>query len=428
MTGARELVLKGLYRIEKDGAYSNKVLTDILRTPGLSEQDRAFANALLMGVVGSKLKLDYIIQLFSRIKLKKLSLWVLLILRMGVYQLTEMEHIPDRAACSESMHLAEKYAHKAARGYINGVLRSIAREKGQIVYPEEISERFSVLYSCPLWLTRKLLDQYGEEGCKKILCDSHIPHPVTLRVNRLKTTPKRLIGLLLEEGVTTREIGENCLKAESALDIRRSPAYAQGLYTLQNTSSMEAVRILNPQPGETILDICAAPGGKTGQIAEIMDNRGRVLAFDLHPHKIQLIEKTMQRLGVSCVEASIWDARHLMPQWQGKADRVLADVPCSGIGVMHKKPDIKWKRQESDIPELCTVQADILDTACRYVKPGGVLEYATCTILKEENEEQVAAFLNRNKTFRLDKEKQILAHETGGSGFYIAKMVCVQEK
>lgn len=425
MASAREIVLKGLYKTETDGAYSNKALNDVLSDRSLAAADRAFATELMMGVIRCRLQLDYIIQKFSKLKLKKLSPWIHQILRMGVYQIICMNNVPDSAACNESVKLAAKYGHGAAKGYVNGVLRSIARGREDISYPSKNPERMSIIYSCPVWLTEKLVNQYGEETAEKILAESHKPHPVTLRVNSLKTTGEELTDILKNEGVSASLSAENrnCVYVDGALNINSSAAYKNGLYTLQNTSSMAAAEALDPKPGELVLDMCAAPGGKTTYIAELMQNRGRVRAFDIHPHKIELINSAAKRLGISIIEAEVNDASVLKTDLIGMADRVLADVPCSGIGVIHKKPDIKWRRTAEDIPELCRIQYKILCNAAEYVKTGGTLVYSTCTILKEENEEQTRRFLKEHTAYCLEEERTLQTFETGGSGFYIAKFI-----
>ena len=424
MANVRELVLKGLYRMEKEGAYHNQTLLDIL-SEDLDARDKGFASELLGGVVRNRLKLDYIIEKFSKIKLKKLSPWVHQILRMGVYQIMNMERVPDSAACNESVKLARKYAHGAAQGYVNGLLRSVSREKENIEYPKQSLERLSIIYSCPQWLTAKLIEQYGEETCEQILESSHKKQPVSIRVNTLKTTREKLLKRLSEEGLEARADIENSKRIyiDGAINVYGSKAYLDGDYTLQNSSSMEAVEMLSPKEGETVLDLCAAPGGKTTYIAESMGNKGKIFAMDIHPHKMELIENSAKRLGISIVETFCGDAGEVRVEWLDLADRVLADVPCSGIGVIHKKPDIKWHRCESDIEELCAIQKKILKTASGYVKTGGTLVYSTCTILKEENQVQVAEFLKENPDFTLEEEKLLLTHITGGSGFYIAKLV-----
>ena len=425
MANARELVLKGLYQIEEKGAYSNHALRCVLEDAELRPEDKSFAAELLMGVVRNKLKLDYIIMQFSKVKLKKLSPWVHEILWMGVYQIVCMEHIPDSAACNEAVKLAGRYAHGAARGFVNGVLRSISREKANILYPKESIEQMSVVYSCPQWLTQKLAEQYGVEGCERILADSHKQHAPTIRMNPLRSDSGELVEILRAEGISLHPNPEDpeCFYVDGALNVYGSPAYKNGLYTVQNTSSMAAVKVLNPQPGETVLDVCAAPGGKTTQIAEQMKDQGKILAWDIHPHKIALIQAAAERLGLSCIRAEQHDAAVPVPDLEGKADRVLADVPCSGIGVIHKKPDIKWKRKEEDIPALCRIQREILKTVCGYVKAGGTLVYSTCTILAEENQEQAQWFQRTYPDFELVSQQQLLTCETGGSGFYIAEFL-----
>ncbi len=424
MANTRELVLKSLYRIETEDAYSNQELKHLLGKQGVPLADRGFATELFLGTVQNKLLLDYVIEQFSSVKLKKLSPWIHGILRLGIYQILRMDKVPDSAACNEMVKLARKYSKGASTGFVNGVLRNVSRKKEQIAYPEETTEFLSVWYSCPLWLTEKLLEQYGKETCEEILAASLKPHPVTLRVNLLKTTAKALAQRLAQEGIsaTISEDSPYCLRVHGAINIDRSAAYQEGLYTIQNTSSMAAVTALDPQSGERILDLCAAPGGKTTFIAERMENQGAVVACDIHPHKIPLIAHAVERLGISCVQTQIKDATEPEPEWEGSFDRVLADVPCSGIGVIHKKPDIKWKRKSEDIWELCRIQRRILEHAGSYLKTNGVLVYSTCTILQEENQEQVLWFLKEHPEFVLEEEQQLLTHLTGGSGFYIAKL------
>lgn len=428
MVNTRELVLKALYRMATEDAYSNQVLKEVLSHKDLDGKDKGFVTELLTGVVRNQLKLDYIIGKFSKIKLKKLSPWVHQILRMGVYQLVCMDKVPESAACNESVKLARRYAHGAAQGYVNGLLRSVAREKETIEYPKEPIERMSVLYSCPLWLTEKLTDQYGIETCEEILKASHQKHPVTLRVNLLKTTPEELQQELEQEGVVTQIDKESPrrLLVTGAIDVAKSKAYRDGKYTVQNISSMTAVEVLSPKPGEAVLDLCAAPGGKTTFMAEMMENRGEILALDIHPHKTELIEKNAKRLGITIIDTKARDASLFMPEWEEKADKVLVDAPCSGIGVIHKKPDIKWHREPEDIAALCNIQESILETAAKYLKAEGVLVYSTCTILEEENQKQVAKFLEKHPEFSLEREEVLLTHQTGGSGFYIAK--CIRKR
>ncbi len=425
MANAREAVLKGLYRIETEGAYTNQVLKEILSGDAISALDRGFVTELLTGVIRNRLRLDFVIGKFSKIKLKKLSPWVHQILRMGIYQILFLERVPDSAACNESVKLARRYAHGGAQGYVNGLLRSVVREKENIPLPNDRTERMSVVYSCPLWLTEKLISQYGLETCEAILKASHEKFPVSLRVNRLRGTTEELQRRLETEGIVAIPDVNHPFRlfVDGALNVTDSQAYREGLYSIQNRSSMTAVEELLPKPGDIMLDLCAAPGGKTTYAAELMENQGKVFAFDIYSHKTELIAKSAERLGISIVETSVWDATQFLPEWELKADKVLADVPCSGIGVIHKKPDIKWHRTPEDIRALCETQKKILRNAARYVKSNGILVYSTCTILREENEEQIQTFLEENEDFVLEKEQLLFTHETGGSGFYIAKLI-----
>lgn len=425
MTG-REIALKALYEIEENGMYSNQALKAALSHPGLNDADRGLVTELVLGVQKNKIRLDHCVMQFSKVKLKKMTPWVRNILRMGIYQMVDMDKIPHSAACNESVKLARRYAHQAASGFVNGVLRSVARNLDAIVYPERNHpvEYLSVLYSYPVWMVEKLLEQFGLDECEAILRESNLPHPVTLRVNPLKIRPEELPAILAREGIRSAQdcLIPYCVRVEGAIDVTRSKAYQDGLYTPQNTSSMRAVEVLDPQPGELVLDVCAAPGGKTTQIAERMEDRGRIVAFDIHPHKAELIKAAAARLGLNSISAQIQDASVPVTEYIGKADRVLVDAPCSGLGVIHKKPDIKWTRQETDIQALAGIQAKILDTACQYVRPGGVLVYSTCTILCEENETQTERFLDRHPEFIKAKEDLLLTHQTGGSGFYLCRL------
>ena len=419
----REAAMTALYKIEVDGAYSTKAIIDA--STNTDGRDKAFVNELVMGVLRNKLRIDYTIQAFSKIKLKKLSPKVHQILRCGVYQLLFMDKVPVSAACNEAVKLASKHAHSAAKGYVNGVLRSISRNLDMLPEPsnDDAAEKISVLYSCPKWLVEKLISQFGIDTTEAILKDSLLPHPVMIRANRTKTNPEELIKILDEEGISASHGDEeDCLIVTGAIDVNSSKAYKGGLYTLQNINSMRAAYALSPKSGETVIDLCSAPGGKTTHIAELMGNKGRVIAFDVHPHKINLIERAAERLGLTCVEAMVHNSENPIDELKKTADRVLADVPCSGIGVIHKKPDIKWNRQTEDIDALYIIQKNILNSAATYVKNGGTLVYSTCTILREENTDIIEEFLKTHDDFEKQSENLYLAHETGGSGFYICSL------
>ncbi len=420
MANIREAVLSGLYDVEENRAYMNQTLQKVLAKTD-SAQNRAFASELFGGVLRREENLNYLISQFSTVKLRKLSPYVRCLLQMGLYQIFYMDRVPDSAACNEAVRLAGKYANRS-RGFVNGVLRSAARNKDSVEYPSDPLSYLSAVYSCPAWLTQKLFSQYGRETAEKILNSWQSRIPVNLRVNTLKTDADTLISLLQGEGIHAEKIPNhtNALTVTGAIDIRQSSAYQNGLYSVQSLSSMAAAEALAPKPGQSILDLCAAPGGKSCYLAEQMENRGEILACDIHPHKINLINSAAKRHGISCVHAAVWDASQFREEWKAGFDAVLADVPCSGIGVIPKKPDIKRNRIEADIPALCDLQQRILQNAAQYLKQGGRLVYSTCTVLQEENELQIRTFLKNNPQFTMTEENLLLTHETGSFGFYYA--------
>ena len=337
---AREVALKALYSIEKSGAYTNAALKEALSTNKLSQQDKGLVTELIYGVVTNKSAIDYIIMQFSKIKIKKMSPWIISILRMGIYQIYYMDKIPHSAACNEAVKLAKKYSHGAGSGFVNGVLRSSVRAYGEFKFPVSGDAAFdlSLEYSYPEWITQKLIAEYGEEKCRELYIENRKAHSTSIRVNSLKTTKADLIPLLEKEGLQCKEVDklENALVVEGKLNVENSDAYKNGLYSLQNISSQKAVEALNPQKGQLVVDMCAAPGGKSCAIAEKMQNSGRVLSFDIFPHKVELIKKAAVRLGIDIIDAKVADGTQLCDDLVEKADLVLADVPCSGLGVIHK--------------------------------------------------------------------------------------------
>ncbi|MBO5955189.1 MAG: 16S rRNA (cytosine(967)-C(5))-methyltransferase RsmB [Clostridia bacterium] len=423
---SREIALKALYDIDVNDTFLNVALKNALADVSLSAADRGLITEIIYGVTANRTAIDFIISKYSKIKLKKMTPWVLGILRMGVFQMFYMDRIPHSAACNEAVKLAKKYSHRAGSGFVNGVLRAFSREAESFDFPKgkTTAEYLSLKYSYPLWMVKKLEDEYGFERSRQLFEESQKAHGVFVRVNSLKTTKEKLVDILTKEGVECEETDvEGCIRVRGRINVDRLKSYSDGLFSLQNISSQKAVLALEPKPDEFVVDMCAAPGGKSCAIAEKMNNRGKVVSFDVFEHKIELIKKSAERLGIGIIEAYLQDAREKRAELVGKADRVLADVPCSGLGVLHKKPDIKWKRTEADIAELCQIQSEVLDTASSYVKSGGCLVYSTCTILPEENRLMTESFLKRHTDFRKVSEEQLLTTEKGESGFYICKMV-----
>ncbi len=418
---SREIILKTLYDMEENGSYFSHALSNALSK--CDAVDQGFVTEVIYGVTKNKLALDHIITQFSSIKLKKMTPWVKNILRIGIYQMYYMDKIPHSAACNESVKLSKKYAHAASGRFINGVLRNISRNIDKITFPEKEnkSEYLSVKYSYPLWIADRLLSQYGFDKAESFMSESNKAHPVTLRVNALKADPDEVLKFLGSEGVTG-DFCDDLIRVSGRININNLASYKNGYFSLQNISSYMAVKALSPMPNELVMDICAAPGGKSCAAAEMMNNQGEILSFDIHEHKISLIENSAKRLGINIIKACVHDGTVLIPKYIDKADRIILDVPCSGLGVIHKKPDIKWSRREEDIKSLAVIQKQLLETASKYLKKGGSLLYSTCTVLKAENEDITTGFLLSHPEFEKTYEKQILTGKDGESGFYICVM------
>lgn len=403
METARQTALNLLIKAEKGQAYSNLALNAALSQSQLSAQDRSLVTALFYGVLERKITLDYVIQQYSNLKLNKISFDILSVLRMGVYQLAFMEAIPDSAAVNESVMLAEYCRKKSAKGFVNAVLRSFVRDHNQIAYPDSqnLSFCYSVRYSCPEWLVKKWISEYGMERTEQILAHSLGRPPVTVRVNTLKITAEALLQRLRDEKVIARlhPIVQNCITIEKSGDIEQLPSYQQGQFYVQDIASQLCCLALAPQKGERILDLCAAPGGKSFTTALLMENSGTLESFDLYPKRTHLIETGAKRLGISNIKIGTANANCFLPELVG-ADRVLCDVPCAGLGVIRRKPEIKYKQPE-DLERLPEIQYSILQNASRYLKCGGVLLYSTCSLSIEENEKVAERFLEENNNYRL---------------------------
>lgn len=409
----RETALKILYEVNKSGAYSNIALNKKLEDINLSNLDKAFITELVYGTLKWKLSIDYIIDQFSSVKIKKLSPWILNILRLGVYQLIYMSKIPESAACNESVNLARRYGHSASSRYVNAVLRNIARSRDKIEYPDknkDISAYLSVKYSHPEWMVKDWLERYGESFTEELLMSNNETPHLTVRVNTLKIGTEELRTQLEKEGfdIQPAKYIENALVINNPSSITKMEAFVKGLFQVQDESSMLVAKVLDPKPNELAVDVCSAPGGKATHIAELMQNKGQVIARDIHEHKIKLIKDAALRLGIDIINAEIFDAQKEDVNLRGKADRVLVDAPCTGLGIIRRKPDIKWTRDVKDLEEIVKLQKKILYVASRYVKPGGVLVYSTCTIEPKENEELVRKFIKDNREFELEDISNLL--------------------
>ncbi len=416
---ARQLALKVLFEVDKNNAYTGIELKNQLKDSDLSAADKSFATELVYGVIKNKTRLDYIISKYSSQKLNKLSVWILNILRMGVYQMLFLDKVPHSAAVNEGVKLAKRYGHSASAGFVNAVLRNISRS-GDVTYPDG-TDYYRVYYSHPSWLLDMLFDQYGEDA-KLIVENNNKVAPVTVRVNTLKTTPDEVVKRLKDQQIGVEKTDEpNVLKLTGYGDMARLLEYKDGLVTPQGLSSYIAACEVEPKEGELVLDLCAAPGGKSTALAELSGDRANIQSFDLYEHKVDLISKNCERLGIKSVIPKVADALTFNEELEGKADKVLADVPCSGLGIIRKKPDIKWNRTKDELKSIVEIQRQIFKNASRYLKTGGTLVYSTCTINKDENE-RVAEDFAKEYGLRVIKSQTFLPRDEY-DGFYICKMI-----
>ena len=398
MMSARSFTVKLLVKMENSSAYSNLLLDDALSRADLSEQDKRFASALFYGTLERRYTLDAVITAHLKNPKDKLSIELKNILRTGIYQLLYMDSVPDNSAVDESVKLAKKLKNPALAGFVNGLLRSFIREGKQLPKSSSRVDELSLEYSCPPWLTQKWMNEYGEKAALSMLSSSIGQAPVTVKANTLKMPVEDVIRLLEADGFTAEksDIIKNALIISGG-GIEKSSAYRSGLIHVQDISCMLCCEALAPCEGETVLDICSAPGGKAFTSAEMMKNKGRLLAFDLHENRVRLIRSGAQRLGLSIIEARTNDGK-LYDEGLPQADRVLCDVPCSGLGVIRRKPEIKYKSPE-EFSRLPEIQYEILSVSSRYVKAGGTLVYSTCTLSRAENDEVTDRFLSEHPDF-----------------------------
>lgn len=438
MADTRNIALGVLLKIENDKAYSNLALNHAIRDNALGGLDSAFVSALVYGVLERQLTLDYVIKQHSKIPLRKIEIKTKLILRLGLYQLLFMDKVPDSAAVNESVNLAKKHRLQKSAGFINGVLRAVTRAENRLPLPPETDKIYynSIKFSVPQDLVRLWVNSYGELIAAALMQALGGRPPLCIRVNTLKITPENLIDRLAEEGVHARqsELLPNALLLSSTGSIESLRAYREGLFHVQDLSSQLCVDFLSPAPRDTLLDVCAAPGGKSFTSAQYMNDRGRVFACDLYDHKCRLMRSGAARLGITCLSAVKRDAAAAEVPLP-KANRVLCDVPCSGLGILSRKPEIRYKSDliDNTLPE---VQYRILSQSAALVSDGGVLVYSTCTLNPAENNENAARFLREHPDFEgvalalpqgvrraFDEqpyELTLMPHTAGTDGFYLA--------
>ncbi|MCI9263032.1 MAG: 16S rRNA (cytosine(967)-C(5))-methyltransferase RsmB [Oscillospiraceae bacterium] len=430
---AREVALNCLLAGERQGAWSDGYLRNAIRKAGLDRRDAAFCTRLAFGVLQNRMYLDWHIARLSKTPLDKLEPPVRNCLRLGIYQLLLLDRVPVHAAVNESVSLTKKYSRNPRSGaLVNAILRTVDRTREDLPQPKDISVR----YSHPDWLVKEFSHTLSGEELESLLAANNAQPPTQIQVNTQKVTTQELIEELTQAGISALAHPwlPDCLELEGTGSLEDLPAFREGRFYVQDAAARLAVLASGAAPGMDVLDTCAAPGGKSFAAAIQMEGKGYILSCDLHPHKKRLIEDGASRLGVDCITAAVMDGRKFDPALEGRFDLVITDVPCSGLGIIRKKPDIRYK-DPVPLAALPEIQRDILSNSSRYVRPGGILLYATCTLLPRENEDVVGWFLDKNNSFTLESftlpdplggvETGMLTlwpHRHGTDGFFIARL------
>ncbi|MEG2538494.1 MAG: 16S rRNA (cytosine(967)-C(5))-methyltransferase RsmB [Clostridium sp.] len=440
-SNGRYVAVKTLYDIEKKGAYSNLKLTNNFNKSELSPSDKSLATEILYGSIRWKKRLDYTIKKFSSIKLKNIDMWTLCTLRCAIYEIYFLDRVPDFATVNEAVEIIKsKEKSKRHSAFANALLRNLLRNKQEFynINIQDKIQNMAVEYSQQEWFIKKLLKSFGPKKSKLILEMSNKSPKLTLRVNTLKTNKGDLVKSLEACGCTIYESKvEDAVKVKGLSSLEKTSLYIDGHFTVQDESSMLAPICLAPKASENVLDLCSAPGGKSTYMAQIMNNEGSITSCDVFEHKLKLINEAAERLSINIITTMVNDAAQLNEEFIGKFDKVLVDVPCSGLGIIRKKPEIRWNIKEEDIESLASLQEKILNNASKYLKKGGKIVYSTCTITEEENEDVINNFLKNNNDFMLEDISsyipfnmdtarkgyvKLLPGEFDTDGFFIAKL------
>ena len=439
---ARRLCYDALYEILENGAYANLTIQKKFRQYALSAADKHLATEIIYGVIRHYYQLSWILKQIANRPFHKIHPAVKILVFMGLYQIIYLERVPDSAAVNESVKIARKITHRGNAGFINAVLRTYLRGKDKFSDTSHLSEdeKLSVLYNEPAWLIRRMIHDYGREKAISVFKAYNEVPDLVVRMNPLKTDKKEFLLLLSREKIQAEnlDIIPEAFKITGGADIFIKKILPEGLAYVQSASSMLPAIVLDPKPGDNILDMCAAPGGKTTEMAEIMQNKGHITAWDLYPHKVKLIRENAERQGISIIDAKVHNALSPEPGLPWQPDRILLDAPCSGLGVLGHKPELRLRRNEDSLKEFPPLQTGLLNQAADLLKKNGTLIYSTCTINPEENEKVVRFFLKQHPGFipvdftirgigsSQNGMKLIFPDEMHSDGFFISKMKKIQ--
>ena len=420
MANPRRVAVSVLMKIEADNAYSNIVLANSLKEAELSAADKGLVSALVYGVLDRKITLDFVLSRYMKAPLKKTPPFTLNVLRSALYQSMYMDKIPHSAAVNEAVKLIKGSKQARNSGFVNAVLREIIRNQDNLSFTDS-KEDLSVKYSCPLWIVESVLEDDGRDTTKLLLEESLKAAPYVIRTNTLKISTEDLKKELLKEEVSLNASAlKDSLIIEKGIDIKNSEAFKKGLFYVQDLASQTAISSLDTIKNVRVLDMCSAPGGKSFTMSCHMENTGEIVACDLYSARVNLIKDSALRLGMKNIKTCTLDAMSFNEKL-GKFDLIICDVPCSGLGVIRRKPEIKYK-EITDFYELEETQYKILCNAVNYLKPNGRILYSTCTLRKAENENMVVRFLAEHKSFEKLQEKTLMPHIDGTDGFYFCEL------
>lgn len=438
----REIALEVINRVHKTGSYANLLLPKKLQESDLDVRDRAFVTELTYGTLRAKGTLDWVIKKFSSQKIDKIPDLVLDLLRMSIYQIIYLD-VPDRAAVNEAVDIAKKNFHPGISKFVNGLLRSVARDKENLPWPDREADPVKYIalkYFHPMWIVKSWIEEFGVADTEALCAANNRAPKMMIRVNTLRTDPETLAQALTGAGWTV-EAGSylrEALSLRGGGDITRPSQFKAGHFYVQDESSMIIAHVVDPQPGEIVLDAAAAPGGKTTHMVELMKNKGQVIAVDTNASRVDLMKQNFSRMGSSIALPLNADAKKINTVIKKPVDRALLDAPCSGLGVLARRPDSRWHKNPEQITELMSLQTDMLDAVAGVVKPGGVLVYSVCTMTRQETRLVVERFLRIREDFYIDaiapylperlradvKDDmlQLLPHKHGVDGLFIARL------
>ena len=421
MLNPRKAAVSALIKVDSDSAFSNIVLNNILSENEFSKEDKALISAVFYGVLDRRITIDYVLSRYVKTPLKKLPFYTLNVLRSGLYQIMYMNRIPDSAAVNESVKLIKKSGESRNAGFVNAVLRNILRDGVELPKGDSIKD-MSIRYSCPEWIVESFVSDYGTEDAKAILEESLKAAPLTVRANTLKISAEELAKEFSNQGISAEiEKSGNSISIKNGINIKNNSLYKSGMFYAQDTASQTVVSVLAPKAGNRVLDMCSAPGGKSFTMAQLMQNNGEIISCDIFEQRVDLIRSDAKRLGIDIIRPVKADACEYNGEF-GSFDCVLCDVPCSGLGVLRRKPDIKYNKS-NDFTALEKTQRAILENAAKYLRHGGKLLYSTCTLRKNENEKNIENFLAKHSDFSLDYEHTFMTHKDGTDGFFCALLI-----